>query len=240
MFQIDNVKSKFSFKNFFRNKRYLREDYINNPSRFREFGVVIFCGELGSGKSLSATRLIENYVKMYPDIKVCSNVKLNCVPADRLIRFTGLDEFTAIDNKDKGIILYLDEIVNQFPSSLSKDISDDWIIFLNLIRKKGCLLIGTGPKFSRLAKPFRERFDYVCVCNGIFEYCDGHLIQSNYWYRCNLADKILGDGETETTHNMDMVKHQIFTISIEDYQRYDSFELVEVINSSDRKKVKRW
>ena len=50
MFQIDNVKSKFSFKNFFRNKRYLREDYINNPSRFREFGVVIFCGELGSGK----------------------------------------------------------------------------------------------------------------------------------------------------------------------------------------------
>lgn len=239
MFDMFNVRGAFSLKSIFNNRKYLKNDYYSNPYRFRDHGVVILCGELGSGKSLTATRLIKSYTDIYPDLKVCSNVQLNFLSSERILAFKGLDEFLKYDNGDKGIILYIDEIVNQFPSSLSKDISDGWVTFLSLIRKMRVLLIGTGPKFSRLAKPFRERFDYVCVCNGSFQYLEGHLIQSNYWYRCNLADKILGDGDTETTHNMEMVKHQIFTIDISDYERYNSFELVKIIDTDDRKKKGR-
>lgn len=239
MFDMYNVRDKLSLKSLFRNKKYLKEDFNNNPYRFRDHGVVILCGELGSGKSLTACRLIESYTNMYPDLKVCSNVELKFLDESRILPFVGLERFLQYDNSDRGIILYIDEIVNQFPSSLSKDISDGWVTFLSLIRKMRVLLIGTGPKFSRLAKPFRERFDYVCVCDGMLQYYEGHLIQNNYWYRCNLADKILGDGDTETTHNMTMVKHQVFTIDTSDYNRYNSFELVKIIDTDDRGKKKR-
>lgn len=238
MFDMFNVKGKFSLGSIFRNRRYLKNDFYENPYRFRDHGVVILCGELGSGKSLTASRLIQTYTDIYPDLKVCSNVDLHFLDESRIFPFVGLDGFLKYDNGDRGIILYIDEIVNQFPSSLSKDISDGWVTFLSLIRKMRVLLIGTGPKFSRLAKPFRERFDYVCVCEGSYQYFEGHLFQNNYWYRCNLSDKILGDGDTETTHNMDLVKHQIFTIDPKDYERYNSFELVKIIDTEDRRKKK--
>lgn len=232
MFDVKIAKSHFSLFDLFRTNRYKKKDIIDNPDRFYSFGVILICGELGSGKSLTAHRLIKEFLDNKSDILVCANVDLPF--AENFHRYKGLDDFKRLDNGDKGIILFLDEIMNQFPSTLSKDISDEWITLLALLRKKRCLIIGTGPMFSRIAKPFRETFEYVCLCDSFFGRY-GALIQSNHWYKCNVESKIIGDSDKENTFNMQEVKHQIFTIQVDDLMRYNSSELVEVVKSDDRK-----
>lgn len=232
MFDVDIAKSHFSIFDMFRTNKFKKLDMVNNPDRFYSFGVILLCGELGSGKSLTAHRLIQDFLKEKPDIMVCSNVDLPF--AEKFVRYTGLNDFKEIDNGDRGIILFIDEIMNQFPSTLSKDISDEWITLLALLRKKRCLIIGTGPMFSRIAKPFRETFEYVCLCDSFFGRY-GALIQNNYWFKCNVESKIIGTGDQENTFNMKMVKHQVFTIQVEDLTRYNTGELVQVVKSTDRK-----
>lgn len=232
MFDVKVAKSHFSLFDMFRTNRFKKKDILDNPDRFYSFGVILLCGELGSGKSLTAHRLIKQFLEYKPDILVCSNV--NIPFADNFVPYTGLQDFKILDNKDKGIILFIDEIMNQFPSTLSKDISDDWITLLALLRKKRCLIIGTGPMFSRIAKPFRETFEYVCLCDCFFgKY--GALIQNNHWFKCNVENKIIGTGDSENTFNMQEVKHQVFTIQVDDLIRYDTAEMVKVVESQDRK-----
>lgn len=233
MFDVSIAKSHFSLFDMVRTRRYKKQEIIDHPDRFYSFGVILICGELGSGKSLTAHRLIKEFLTEKPDILVCSNVRIPF--AEKFVAYTGLNDFKRIDNDDKGIILFIDEIMNQFPSTLSKDISDEWITLLALLRKKRVLIIGTGPMFSRIAKPFRETFEYVCLCDSFFgKY--GALIQSNRWYKCNVESKIIGDSDKENTFNMQEVKHQVFTIQVDDLTRYDTSELVKVVHSDDRKK----
>lgn len=232
MFDVKIAKSHLSLFDMVRTNRYKKKEIKEHPDRFYSFGVILICGELGSGKSLTAHRLIKQFLDYKEDILICANVDLPF--ASKFVRYQGLEHFKKLDNEDKGIILFLDEIMNQFPSTLSKDISDEWITLLALLRKKRVLIIGTGPMFSRIAKPFRETFEYVCLCDSFFGRW-GALIQSNYWYKCNVESKIIGNGDQENTFNMQEVKHQLFTIQVDDLMRYNSAELVEVVKSDDRK-----
>lgn len=231
MFNVDLAKNGFHLRDLFRTRKYYKSEILENPDRFNSFGVIIFCGEMGQGKSLSAHRLINDLYKLKPDILFVSNVTLPYV--DNYKRYTGLTDFLHTYNGDKGIVLFLDEIVNQFPNQYSKDLDPEWITLLTQLRRKRVLLIGTGPSFSRLAKPFRESFEYVVLCSNKFG-SYGKLIQVNEWYRCNIGDKALGDGDKEITHNMELHKKQIFTISVEDLLRYRSFDDVEIVYSEDR------
>lgn len=207
--------------------RYRREQWDNDPDQFNSFGVILFCGLQGSGKSLSAFDLIYNVIQKKPDVIIISNVNIGF---HDYIPYKGIDTVLNTDNGTKGIILFLDEIANQFPSAMSKEISSDWFTITNMLRKRRMLIIGTTPVFSRISKPFREQFEYVCLCNQRFK----GLIQDNYWYRCNVETTIIGDGDEENTHNMELVKHHWFTISKSNVCRYDTTEVVNVVKSRDR------
>ena len=181
MFDCRIAKSGFSIKGCIDFVIKRNKDVAENPDRFNQFGIILFCGLQGSGKSLSAFRLIESLCNEKPDLAIVSNVSLSF---HDVVEYNGIQTvFDVTENQgDKGTILFLDEIANQFPSTLSKEISDDWFTITNMMRKRRLLIIGTTPVFSRLTKAFREQFEYVCVCE---QRLNG-LIQNNYWYRCNV------------------------------------------------------
>lgn len=237
MFDIDLAYSRFNLIKAIKTQLYYRQEIKNNPDAFRAFGELIICGEMGSGKSLTAHKLIKSILQAYPKVGVVSNVHIGFA---HYVPFTGLsglysyfDKRCKEGKKDHGIILFLDEIINQFPSTNSKDISDEWVAILQLLRKMRLLIIGTGPIFSRLAKQFRETFEYVCFCEQKINIY-GAAIQYNTWYRCNVETKILGDSDEENTHNMQVAKREIYTIDIDDLTCYDTSELVKIVYSDDR------
>lgn len=242
MFDIDLANSRINPIQAIKTQIYYYRERKKNPDAFRAFGELIICGEMGSGKSLTAHKLIKNIIESYPKVCICSNVHIGFTD---YVPYTGLkglyDLFHKREKeglKDCGIVLFLDEIINQFPSTNSKDISDEWVALLQLLRKMRLLIIGTGPIFSRLAKQFRETFEYVCFCEQKLNFF-GSMIQYNTWYRCNVETKILGDASDEATHNMVVAKREIYTISTDDLTCYDTSELVKVVYSEDRTKKRR-
>ena len=221
------VQGGLSIRDTCRLIKYNREYEKQNFNEFKSFGTIVFCGEMGSGKSLSANRFINDLVKAKEDLLVISNTP--CVYCDS-VPYMGLETVENADNGDRGIILFFDEIQNQFPSTISKELSDDWIKLLSFLRKKHILIVGTAPIFSRLAKPFRESFEFVVLTDN----CFFGLIQHNIWLKCNVESKAIGDGDEENTHHMRIEKDHYFSRSIEDFRRYDTFETVRVIKSDDR------
>lgn len=232
MFDVKSVvRGGISLKDTWGMIKYNRNWQKENADNFLSFGTIVFCGEMGAGKSLSANRLISDIVSVKEDILVISNTDLyyfDCVP------YMGLETIENADNGKRGIICFFDEIQNQFPSTISKELSDDWIKLLSFLRKKHILIVGTAPIFSRLAKPFRESFEYVVLTDN----CFFSLIQHNQWFKCNVECKALGDGNEENTHNMRLEKNHYFSRSVRDFKRYDTFETVNIIKSDDRKENK--
>ena len=76
MFNIDAVRGGFRLKDLFRTKQYYKSEILENPDRFNSFGVILFCGEMGQGKSLSAHRLMYDLYNLKPDLLFVSNVPL--------------------------------------------------------------------------------------------------------------------------------------------------------------------
>lgn len=228
MFDVSILKNRLSISDMLAFNKLRKEQAAADPDAFNHFGVLLFCGLQGSGKSLSAFDLIYRLCNEKPDVVIISNVDISF---HDYIKYEGIETILQTDNGTKGIILFLDEIANQFPSALSKEISSDWFTITNMLRKRRLLIIGTTPVFSRIGKPFREQFEYVCLCS---QKMNG-LLQENYWFRCNVESTIIGDSDEENTHNMQLVKTHRFSITPDIVSRYDTNEVVNVIKSIDRR-----
>lgn len=200
-----------------------QNDYLkNNVDDFLSFGTLLFCGEMGSGKSLSAHKMVAYLKSVKPDLLVISNIDLYYCD---YVRYESVDTIRNADNGRSGIILFIDEIQNQFPSIDSKSIAKDFVEICSFLRKYRILIIGTAPIFSRIAKPFRESFEVVCFCDN----CLFGLIQHNQYYKCNVETKALGDGTEENIHNMRLLYNHYFSRKVDDFKRYNTYEAVKVV-----------
>ena len=164
-----NVHSFFKLINY---KYHWRKEH---PNEFTTNGILCFSGRQGNGKTLTAVKYIKEILKDYPRCIVVSNIDINGV---NVIRYTGLADLLKIDNGDNGIILFFDEISNQFNSVTSKDINPEWFTIINMQRKRHMHIIGTCPILSRVGKAFREQFDVICLCDQWL----GGFIQFNHYY----------------------------------------------------------
>ena len=51
--------------------------YKSHPGYFRPEGLLVFCGEQGSGKTLSAVQYVKKLCSEYPDAILCTNVQIS-------------------------------------------------------------------------------------------------------------------------------------------------------------------
>ena len=166
MFDCRIANNGFSLFGSFGFMKQRRDDIKAHPERFNSHGIILFCGLQGSGKSLTAFRLINRLYQEKNDLQIIANVGLSF--AD-VVPYNGLQTVLDVtaEQGQRGTILFLDEIANQFPSTISKEISDDWLTITNMMRKRRLLIIGTTPVFSRLVKPFREQSPYCVYFLGL-------------------------------------------------------------------------
>lgn len=152
---IDNIRYNY---------RYAKE----HPDRMLLNGIICFCGEQGSGKTLSAVNYLESICKRFPLAIVCTNLDLRLDIDNVIVPYVGVESLIDINNDELGVIYLIDEIHLEFNSLESKKMDSNIFTLVSQQRKQRKHIIGTSQVFSRIAKPFREQFKYAVLCRSYF------------------------------------------------------------------------
>lgn len=144
--------------------------YASHPGYFHPEGLLVFCGEQGSGKTLSAVQYVKKLCERYPLAILCTNVEIHGLPeGTEVVEYDGLDCLKSLENGYYGVIYLIDEIHLEFNSLESKNIDIEVMIEVSQQRKQRKHIIGTSQVYGRLAKPFREQIRNVMLCSNFMK-----------------------------------------------------------------------
>lgn len=131
-------------------------------SYFRPFGVYMFCGRQGAGKTMGLVYTLEEYRRRYPKAKIYTNMnyKYETAPLKGLTDL--LDK--SLYNGTNGTIFVIDEIQNEFSCATSKDFPESLLQLVTMQRKQKIVILATSQVFTRVSKPLREQCFYVIDC----------------------------------------------------------------------------
>lgn len=185
-----------------------------NPDAFpmSETGLVIFEGEQGSGKTVSAVWYIDMLRKKYPKLSIMSNVNLSFADS----RLNDWQDIVFKSNGEFGQIVLLDEIQNYFNSLDSRNFPPEMIQEICQQRKQRKCIIGTVQVFNRVAKPIREQTRYIVRPRTLF----GCLTVMTIW-KPHFDDNAQVDKSFR-------VKTHVFVHTPFIRDAYDTFETVEL------------
>ena len=153
------------YRLFYEFPKRLALDIVNrNPNEFREYGLHMFCGEQGSGKTISVVETLLRMKEIYPRVKIRTNMNYAYQDAPIL----DWKDLIKNENGEYGQIEVLDEIQTWFNSMESKNFPPEMLTEISQQRKQRKMLIGTAQVFSRIAKPIREQTTFVYCPMTIF------------------------------------------------------------------------
>lgn len=146
--------------------KYKRDFRKAHPDYFDPYGLMVFCGPQGAGKTISAVRYCKAILEAYPKALFCSNVAIKGLE-DRTIPYDGMECLSGLENGYNGVLYLIDEIHLEFNSLESKSISVEEMTEFAQQRKQRKHIVGTSQVFMRLAKPLREQIKDVVLCSTI-------------------------------------------------------------------------
>lgn len=196
-----------------RSLKYKWDFYHEHPEYFHPYGLTVFCGPQGSGKTLSATSMTRRILREYPDCLFCSNMSLTGdLYGHEVIPWEGVSSLSDLTNGYAGVLYLLDEIHLEFNSLESKNISVEEMIEFAQQRKQRKCIISTSQVFMRLAKPLREQAYRVILCH-----CHFGLLQHNT--EINAATAVEESGKLEA----DILHHYWWFHTPELYSGFDTY-----------------
>lgn len=137
--------------------RFWLDTFARDPNEFQEQGLHLFCGEQGSGKTISVTEILQRLQARYKKLKVRTN--FNYAYQDGELK--DWRELVSNENGVYGQVEVIDEIQTWFNSMQSKDFPPEMLTEISQQRKQRKMLIGTAQIFGRVAKPIREQVSFV-------------------------------------------------------------------------------
>ncbi len=249
----DCGKESLNLANIARFIRFKYRFFRDNPDYFSADGLLCFVGPQGSGKTISAVNYVYKLMKKYPKCKLCTNLFLEEYPVvtfedfkkkhftdqdedisdiekyhiylqeNRVFFFRNNDDFKRYSNNKKGLIFLVDEIQLYLNSLESKNINMDTMTQIAQQRKQRKHIVATSQVYGRMAKPLREQFSNIIVCNNYLGF-----IQRN-----RLVDRDSLEEETSAdTQLKGKVKKQFIWLHNPDemYRRYDTYFVIDKSN----------
>lgn len=132
---------------------------------FKEYGLRLYEGVQGSGKTMSLVEQLERYRIEYPDLLIATNFGY----IHETMAISSLSEISVIakiarENGYVGVVIGWDEIQNDFdnqtrtyPITILRTITQQ--------RKQGIKILATSQVFTRVAKVIREQTFEVVKCS---------------------------------------------------------------------------
>lgn len=137
--------------------RLIKDICNRDPLEFNEYGLHLFCGEQGSGKTTAVVELVKRWKQRYPQMKIMTNMDLKDEDK-KLIHWRDILNY---NNDIYGTAVVIDEIQTWFNSLESKNFPPEMLTEISQQRKQRKAIIGTAQVFSRVAKPIREQTTYI-------------------------------------------------------------------------------
>lgn len=133
---------------------------------FKLYGLRLYCGRQGAGKTIGLVYDLERYRKRYPRVKIYTNFGYKHQTAP----LTSLNDLLnpSLKNGTDGVIFAIDEIQNEFSCANSKDFPETLLSQVTQQRKQRVCILATSQVFTRVAKPLREQCFIVVVCQTLF------------------------------------------------------------------------
>lgn len=157
---------KFFFKlpSFF----YWKFKDIKNFDRnyFKEYGLRMFCGRQGGGKTVGMVWILEQWKKKYPKLKIYTNIDF-ALQDGKVSSWEDLLN-SELRNGTDGVVFAIDELQNEFSSAAWKDFPETILSEITQQRKQRMCILATSQVFTRVAKQLREQCYQVIECKTFF------------------------------------------------------------------------
>lgn len=148
------------FLDFIRWKVYDLLMLIINGRKFNLYGLTVFCGRQGGGKTISMVEYLDRMKERYPNCIVVTN--FNYIKQD--MPFVDWRQFTEVRNGLDGVIFAIDELQNEYNSTTWKDFPEEILSVVTQQRKQRIKIVATSQVFTRVVKQLREQCYEVVEC----------------------------------------------------------------------------
>ena len=131
-----------------------------NGRTFNLFGVSIYCGRQGSGKTISIVEQLEKIKEAYPDCIICTNI--HYIKQD--LPLTDWRQLLEIRNGTKGVVFVIDEVQNEYDNTKWKDFPEGILSVITQQRKQRIKIYLSSQVYTRVVKQIREQCFDVIEC----------------------------------------------------------------------------
>ncbi len=145
-------------------KKFVEDQFERDPDFFQEFGLHVFAGEQGSGKTMAMVHALRRLQKMYPKLRVKTNFHYKFEDG----RIEDYHDILESENDIYGEIDCIDEIQNWFNSNAARSFPVEMLTEITQQRKQRKCIFATSQVFMRVAKPIREQTFYLYLPTTIF------------------------------------------------------------------------
>lgn len=183
---------------------------------FDYYGITMFIGMFGHGKTLSMSHACEKIYARYGDsVRFISNYKLNNIPYIKLENFNQLvDLGEEEDNDYVGTVVCIDEVENLLSHRNYANFPLALLHLLTQQRKKRVYIMCSAQRFFMVDKIFRSITTNVYDCNKYWRF--QHMELYDAW-------------DYENAMNFQLIKPQSniwWFVRNKDYESYDTSEMI--------------
>lgn len=139
--------------------------YRKHGRPFSEFGVTLYCGEQGAGKSMALVEYLERMRAIYPKALIYTNFGYIHQHGE----FNDWKDFFVTRNGEDGVIFAIDELQNEFTSTDWKNFPPSLLSEITQQRKQRIKIVSTSQVYTRVVKPLREQTFEVVECYTFLE-----------------------------------------------------------------------
>lgn len=138
--------------------------YLCNGKFFKPYGLTVFVGRQGDGKTISMVECLDRLKLEYPECIIVTN--FNYIKQD--LAFTDWRQFLEVRNDTKGVIFAIDELQNEYNCNNWKDFPEELLSVVTMQRKQRIKILATTQVFTRVVKQLREQCYEVVECKTFF------------------------------------------------------------------------
>lgn len=210
--------------NFIRWKLYDLFMLLINGRQFNLFGVTIFCGRQGSGKTMGIVEELERVRQTFPKALICTNI--HYIHQD--LPLVDWRQLLEVRNGTDGVVFVIDEIQNEYDNSKWKDFPEGILSVITQQRKQRIKIYLSSQIYTRVVKQIREQCFDVIECKTFL----------GRWTRLKCFDAedyntIVDNPSPERKFKLHKKWRRSFIQSNYIRNLYDSYKVVENMQKAD-------